>query len=326
MDEALAARKEGATPNAQPDDAFAAGIPLDHECLRGQCSVIQVGPGREHGEGIEQRMNACAGHGGAEHHRHDLARTRSVGERGLDDMGIHHAIVGEPVFEQGIVKVGERRNRGLVVQEMPHAHVGITRAEMGCRRQWQGCPAKPGFQLGHQRFLTGAHAIDLVAEDDTRQVERADRAGEAAGLRLHAFDAGNDEDHGIKHRQGAFDFGDEIRMAGRIDQVHLQVVPGERGHGGADGNATLLFQRQGIGLGGAGIDTAEGSDGTGFEQETFGQAGLAGINMGKHPEIEHSRHEALHFRQQRGWTWGMLLSCACELSSITWCLCLPRLS
>ena len=118
-------------------------------------------------------------------------------------------------------------------------------------------PAELGFQIGQQRFLTGTGAIDLVAENDAGETHRSDGTGESAGLRLHPFYAGNHQNHGIEHTQRAFDFGDEIRVTRRIDEINLAIPMHQRSNGRADGDSTLLFQRQSIGVGIAGIDASK---------------------------------------------------------------------
>jgi hypothetical protein len=44
---------------------------------------------------------------------------------------------------------------------------------------------------------------------------------------LDALHRGDDEDHAVEHGEGPFHLGDEVRVAGCVDQVDLDVVDGE---------------------------------------------------------------------------------------------------
>ncbi len=71
---------------------------------------------------------------------------------------------------------------------------------------------------------------------------------EKLGLRLDAFDGGDDEDRTIEHAKGALDFSDKVGVTGGIDQVDFDVPNGKRDNRGFDGDAASSFQIQRIGL------------------------------------------------------------------------------
>ena len=86
--------------------------------------------------------------------------------------------------------------------------------------------------------------------------------------------------------------GDEVRVAGRVDQVDRDVADDERHDGGLDRDAALPFQRERVGLGAAVIDAADLVDDTGGVEQPLGQAGLTGVDMRQDPQVQraHKRH------------------------------------
>jgi len=91
---------------------------------------------------------------------------------------------------------------------------------------------------------------------------------------------GGDHQHGaIKHVQHPFHLGDEIRVAGRVDQVYRGISDGERHHGGLDRDTALPLQRHGVGLRTSVIDAADLVDDPSGIKQPLGQACLSGVNM-----------------------------------------------
>ena len=85
----------------------------------------------------------------------------------------------------------------------------------------------------------------------------------------------------LKH---PFHLGDEVRVAGRVDQVDRDVVDDERHDRGLDRDAALPFERQGIGLGVAVIDAADLVDDTGGVEQPLGEGRLTGVYMRQDPQ------------------------------------------
>ena len=59
-------------------------------------------------------------------------------------------------------------------------------------------------------------------------METLQGAHQDARLRLHALDAGEHEHRAVEHVEDALDLGDEVRVAGRVDQIDVQVAERER--------------------------------------------------------------------------------------------------
>jgi hypothetical protein len=75
-------------------------------------------------------------------------------------------------------------------------------------------------------------------------------------------------------------------VARRVEDVHGQVVQRERDDRGLDGDAATPFQRQLVGLGGAGVDGPGFVDHTGQVEKTLGEGGLTGVDVGEDAQIE----------------------------------------
>jgi hypothetical protein len=88
-----------------------------------------------------------------------------------------------------------------------------------------------------------AGAIDLVDEQQGGDAQALQRAHEHAGLGLHALHGRDDQDGAVEHGQRPLHLGDEVRVAGRVDQVDRDVVDRERDDGGPDRDAALALER-----------------------------------------------------------------------------------
>ena len=92
-------------------------------------------------------------------------------------------------------------------------------------------------------FIPYAGAVDLVHEEQGWDAQPLQCAHQDTRLRLHSFDCGDQEHGAVEHAQHPFHLGDEIRVAGRVDQVDRDVIDDERHDGRLDRNAALAFQR-----------------------------------------------------------------------------------
>ena len=152
--------------------------------------------------------------------------------------------------------------------------------------------------------VVGAGAIDLVDEDQRRDAEPPQRAEEQRRLGLDALDRGDDEDRAVEDAEDALDLGDEVGVAGRVDEVDREVAEGERGDGRLDRDAALALELEGVGLGGAGVDAADAVDRAGVVEESLGEGGLTGVDVGQDSEIERTHGASCLPRRwsPSGWT------------------------
>jgi hypothetical protein len=192
-------------------------------------------------------------------------------------------VVGGAVGEEAGVAGGEPAHR-------PHGH------------DRRGQPVGDGPQ---HPLVGGAGTVDLVHEQQRRDAQALQGAHEHPGLGLHALDGRHDQHGPVEHAQHPLHLGDEIGVAGRVDQVDGRVADHERHHGRLDGDAALAFQVQRVGLGAAGVDTADLVDDPGGEQQPLGQAGLTGVDMGQDPQVEHAHGASCPCARASNWTWAL---------------------
>ena len=143
----------------------------------------------------------------------------------------------------------------------------------------------------------GAGPVDLVDEDQGRDAKPLERAEQERRLRLDALDRGDDEHRAVEDAEDAFDLGDEVGMAGRVDEVDREVADQERGDRRPDRDAAFAFELERVGLGGAGVDAADVVDGAGGEEESFGESGLTGVDVGEDSEIERAHGTSCRARR-----------------------------
>ena len=117
-------------------------------------------------------------------------------------------------------------------------------------------------------------------------MEPLQRPEQERRLGLDAFDRRDDEDRAVEDAEDAFDLGDEVRVAGRVDEVDREVADEERGDRGADRDPAFALELERVGLGGAGVDAADVVDGAGGVEESLAEGGLTGVDVGEDSEIE----------------------------------------
>jgi hypothetical protein len=117
-------------------------------------------------------------------------------------------------------------------------------------------------------------------------VQPLERAEENPRLRLHALDRGEHEHGTVEDAEHSLDLGDEIRMAGGVEQVDLQVAELERRDRGLDRDAALTFERERVGLRRARVDAADLRDDARLVEEAFGESRLTGVYMSQDSKVE----------------------------------------
>ena len=84
-------------------------------------------------------------------------------------------------------------------------------------------------------------------------------------------------------------------------EVDRKVADGERGNRGLDRDAALALEREGVGLGGALVDAADPLDRAAEVEQTLGEGGLTGVDVGEDAEVQ-------------GAPWGVMPSVVVELT------------
>ena len=164
----------------------------------------------------------------AEPKKHRMDQPRLVwATRSRADSGVRQAtLVVDVRGQEPVVVLGEdicQPGHEPGVVRTPWREVGRARPEItrGSERDNRGRQSL-GDRL-QDTIVSCASAVDLVYEDERRHVQPLQRPHQHAGLRLHAFDGRNDQDRPVEHAQYPFHLGDEVRMAGRVDQVDSDV-------------------------------------------------------------------------------------------------------
>jgi len=112
------------------------------------------------------------------------------------------------------------------------------------------------------------------------------------GLPPHGFGLGLDACHStengygtIQYAQAPLDFCGEVNVPGRVNDIDTASPPLTSSSSGCDGDTALPFLRHVIHGGGTVMDFAHAVHSAGVEQDTFGNGGLAGIDVGHNSDI-----------------------------------------
>src|SRR5262249_32563980 len=153
-------------------------------------------------------------------------------------------------------------------------------------------------------FGVGAATVDLVHEDHRWDAQALQRTHQYACLCLDALNGRHDEHRAVEHVQHPLDLGNEVRVAGRIDQVDCDVGDLERDNRRLDGDAASPLQGERVGLSAAAVDTADLADDAGVVEQAFGQAGLTGVDMRQDSQVQRAHCESCPSgrRIAAGWT------------------------
>ena len=71
----------------------------------------------------------------------------------------------------------------------------------------------------------GVGAVDLVDDDDRLEAVLERLAQHEPRLRQRPFGGVDEQEHAVGHAQDALDLAAEVGVAGRVDQVDLDVAP-----------------------------------------------------------------------------------------------------
>ncbi len=253
--------------------------------------AVRVGRrGREQvADAFGEALDALAGDGRAEVDGED-ARPAGLGGQGpAESLGRGRALVADVVGEEGVVMLGEQVGQlgpehlvGAGQRAGPGAEAGDP--HHGVHRDRRGVELLG--DLAQQAAVPGALAVDLVDEQERRDAQAPQRPHQDAGLGLHALDGRDHQDRAVEHAEGPFDLGDEVGVAGRVDEVDGGLAEREGDHGGLDGDAAAAFERERVGQRAAVVDAADLVGDAGLVEQPLGQAGLTGVDMGQDAEVE----------------------------------------
>ena len=279
------ARADGAGEHPHVGDLLPRRPALDLEHgAGGRRAAVALARRQQRGDAGDERVDARAGAGRADVHRMHAAAPDLRCQRAAEPRPRQRRAVLDVGLEQGVVPVGEQLGERPLVIRRDRGRAELLR------------------DLAQHPRGVGAPPVGLVDEHDHRDAQPLQRTHQHARLRLHALDRGHDEHRAVEHGQDPLHLGDEVRVAGGVDQVDGDVAGGERRHRGLDRDAAPAFQRERVGCGVAVVDTAELVDDACVVQQAFGQRGLTGVYVGEDAQIEDS-HSASCPPNGSGWVW-----------------------
>ncbi len=121
----------------------------------------------------------------------------------------------------------------------------------------------------------GPLAVELVDEHETGQAELGCQVPDRFGLRFDALDRAHHDDSEVDDRQRRSHLAEEVGVAGRVDDVELDVAQRARCHGERQRHVPFDLFGLEVADGGAVVDLSLSGDGTGGEEQSLGQRGLA---------------------------------------------------
>jgi hypothetical protein len=89
---------------------------------------------------------------------------------------------------------------------------------------------------------TGILAIDLVDDEDDRELAFKGFAEDEAGLRERALRGVYEEEDSIDHGEASLDLSTEVGVAGGVDDVDLHIAKADRRVLGEDGDAFFTLE------------------------------------------------------------------------------------
>ena len=91
------------------------------------------------------------------------------------------------------------------------------------------------FDLIESAVKVGSFSIHLVDEGDAGNVIFIRLPPDGFTLGFDSFSGREDDDTAVEDAQGAFDFGSEVNMTGRVDEIERMFFPIEGNAGGLYG-------------------------------------------------------------------------------------------
>ena len=253
--------------------------------------------------GVEERVRPDVRQSGDAQHGKDLplpdpareARDQVLlGERAALEELLHEGVVhlGDHLHERVARLLDRRRHIGGDVGELVPAAVvllveeGLVRDQVHDAREGLFGPERDlnrhrlASEGPDDRFKSarerGVLAIDLVDHEQARELELLGVSPRFFGLHLDARHPVHDDEGAVQDAQGGLGVRDEGAVAGRIDDVELDLLPLQVAEGGRDrhlaGDLLLVEVGDRVPL----VDPAETVDGAGGEQERGREGRLSG--------------------------------------------------
>jgi hypothetical protein len=222
---------------------------------------------------------------------------------GLEELVHERLVAGGRLLEQLVAGLGDRVLQvvgdrdalalllhvlagelpGPVVDEVHDAREGLGLADGELDRH--GVDAQALAQRAHRRAEVGVLLVHHVDRDQDRRLLLAHDLPDHLGPDLDAAGSAHQQQGGIGDAQRAVDVPDEVRVAGRVEQVDLVSLPLELRQRQVDRDLARDLVGRVVEQRGPVRDAAEAVRRLGVEQHGFGERGLADTVLGDESDI-----------------------------------------
>ena len=134
----------------------------------------------------------------------------------------------------------------------------------------------------------GTFTVHFIDKGDSWNVIFVCLSPDGFALGFDSFAGGEDDDSAVEDAEGAFDFGGEIDVTGRVDEIECVSFPVEGYGGGLNGDTAFLFFGIVVGNGRTLIDHSDFVYEVGIEEHSFRNGGLTRIDMGNDADVAES--------------------------------------
>ena len=176
-----------------------------------------------------------------------------------------------------------RSQGGVIPPDLLHADQVDDALEVLAHAQRELQDQGVGVQLGahhrHGAVEVGPDAVHLVQEGDLGDVVFVGLAPHGLGLGFDPFHRAENTHRTVQDPQGPLDFDGEIDVAGRVDEMDLDVLPGAGGHRRGDGDAAFLLVRHPVHDGLPVVHLSQFVGAAGIKQDALRHGGLAGVDV-----------------------------------------------
>src|SRR5436190_2434390 len=186
---------------------------------------------------------------------------------------VRRDVADDEVGAHRLVLVGHR----LHANEVDDAEELVLAADRQVERD--GVAPELAGDLLERPLEVRADAVHLVDEADARDAVLVGLAPDGLRLRLDAGDRVEHRDRAVEDAQRALDFGGEVDVAGRVDDVDAVLAPEAGRGGGGNRDPPLLFLFHPVHDRRALVDLTDLVGDAGVEQDALGRGGLAGIDV-----------------------------------------------
>jgi hypothetical protein len=127
--------------------------------------------------------------------------------------------------------------------------------------------------------------VHFIDEGDTGNVIFIRLPPNGFALGFDSFASGENHDSAVEDAEGAFDFGGEVDVTGRVDEIESVTFPLKGDAGGLNGDTAFLFFGIEVCRGGALIDSSDFVSEVGVEEHSFGNGGFSCVDMGDDADV-----------------------------------------